>query len=115
MRRTDKIIQEIQVLLYEKDHIIEDKDEQIEEMQTLLNKQDEIIRKLKSQTSSFSEVVCSNKPKNKKEKLCQCSLCKEKLPAEDIFYYVDGNNISITKNSPPYCKKCYIKTYGYGR
>ena len=31
---------------------------------------------------------------------------------KDLYMYVDGNNIAITKNSPFLCKSCYIKRYG---
>lgn len=39
-------------------------------------------------------------------------MCGVKKPPQDLFIYVDGNNISITKNSPILCYDCYIKKYG---
>ena len=50
-----------------------------------------------------------------KEKLYQCSKCGTKKTGDKIFYYVDGNNTAITRNSLPYCYKCYIETYGKGK
>lgn len=41
-----------------------------------------------------------------------CEECKNKFIDEEVFIYVDGNNHSITQNSPYLCKKCYIKRYG---
>jgi len=48
----------------------------------------------------------------KKEKLYKCSNCGICKKDTEIFYYIDGNNIAITKNSPPLCFDCYIKRYG---
>ena len=36
-----------------------------------------------------------------------CSECKSILCSKHIYFYVDGNNISITKNAKPHCKECY--------
>jgi hypothetical protein len=47
-----------------------------------------------------------------KTKLYQCRDCKVKKDGSAIFQYVDGNNISITKNSPQLCYDCYVKKYG---
>ena len=47
-----------------------------------------------------------------KPKLMKCESCGVRLPPDKIFSYVDGNNISITKNSPNLCKKCYREEYG---
>ncbi len=35
-----------------------------------------------------------------------CSKCGSINCAKHTFYYVDGNNISITKNAKPFCGKC---------
>lgn len=40
-----------------------------------------------------------------------CEKCKKSLCMEHAYSYVDGNNISITKNAPTLCKECYEKTY----
>lgn len=42
----------------------------------------------------------------------KCSKCGTKKNISDLFTYVDGNNISITKNSPNLCFDCYVKKYG---
>jgi len=47
----------------------------------------------------------------KKVKFYQCKDCGVEKDPQNIFYYVDGNNISITKNAPPLCKECYLKRY----
>ena len=43
------------------------------------------------------------------EKLMKCENCGIMLPPDKIFSYVDGNNISITKNSPNLCEDCFQK------
>ena len=48
-------------------------------------------------------------------KLKKCSSCGTKKQSHELFIYVDGNNISITKNSPELCFKCYTKKYGHGK
>lgn len=40
-----------------------------------------------------------------------CQMCKKSLCPEHTYFYVDGNNNAITKNSPRLCKKCYEKRY----
>lgn len=40
-----------------------------------------------------------------------CEKCKKSLCGEHAYSYVDGNNISITKNAPTLCKECYEKEY----
>lgn len=40
-----------------------------------------------------------------------CSGCGKVLCDKHSFSYVDGNNKSITKNSPEYCLSCYKKKY----
>lgn len=45
-------------------------------------------------------------------KISKCSSCGDERFSDQIVYYVDGNNIAITKNSKPYCKECYVKKYG---
>ena len=40
-----------------------------------------------------------------------CEKCKKSLCSEHAYCYVDGNNASITYNSPYLCKTCYEKTY----
>ena len=41
-----------------------------------------------------------------------CSECHGLFCEKHIYFYVDGNNGSITKNSKPHCKECYIEKYG---
>lgn len=49
----------------------------------------------------------------KKEKKIICSECGKQLKSgKDLFVYVDGNNIAITKHSKEMCKECYVKKYG---
>lgn len=38
-----------------------------------------------------------------------CSECGKTFCPKHIYQYVDGNNISITNNSPYYCKECEEK------
>ena len=40
-----------------------------------------------------------------------CEKCKKSLCSEHAYSYVDGNNISITKNAPTLCKECYENKY----
>jgi hypothetical protein len=40
-----------------------------------------------------------------------CSECREVFCAEHLYIYVDGNNISITRNSRPHCEDCYKLKY----
>lgn len=49
--------------------------------------------------------------KSKKEHY-KCKECGKDLCGKHAYLYVDESNISITNNSPPYCKECYIKKYG---
>lgn len=42
----------------------------------------------------------------------KCSGCGVFKHPSKIYSYVDGNNISITKNSLEYCETCYIDKYG---
>jgi len=51
-----------------------------------------------------------NKMKTKKF-LGHCEKCKKSICEEHAYFFVDGNNESITNNSPYLCKKCYEKTY----
>ena len=44
-------------------------------------------------------------------KLSRCSKCKKELPDRQLYQYIDGNNIAITKNSPYYCWRCYNEKY----
>jgi len=39
-----------------------------------------------------------------------CQKCGKKT--EQLYIYVDGNNISITHNSPYLCRDCYEEKYG---
>lgn len=49
---------------------------------------------------------------NKRKKfLGYCEICKKSLCEEHAYFYVDGNNIAITNNSPYLCKTCYEKRY----
>lgn len=41
-----------------------------------------------------------------------CEECKKSLCEEHAYFYVDGNNISITNSSPYLCNRCYSKKYG---
>ena len=43
--------------------------------------------------------------------LYKCYECGVEKNGKNIFSYVDGNNIAITKNSPNLCKSCYTKKY----
>ena len=40
-----------------------------------------------------------------------CSKCKQIFCDKHIYFYIDGNNIAITKNSKPYCFDCYKEIY----
>jgi len=40
-----------------------------------------------------------------------CAACKKLLCGRHSFSYVDGNNESITRNSPTLCKECYGLKY----
>lgn len=40
-----------------------------------------------------------------------CEKCKKTICSCSAYQYVDGNNISITNNSPYLCKKCYEEEY----
>ena len=40
-----------------------------------------------------------------------CAKCGKSLCMEHAYSYVDGNNISITKNAPTLCKECYEEKY----
>jgi len=40
-----------------------------------------------------------------------CSICGKVLCGKHSYFYVDGNNGSITKNSPTLCQKCYEVKY----
>lgn len=40
-----------------------------------------------------------------------CEKCKKSLCPEHTYSYVDGNNETITDNSPYLCKECYEKQY----
>ena len=42
----------------------------------------------------------------------RCQACGEQRPPSELFYYVDGNNESITRNSPALCASCYRARYG---
>ena len=47
-----------------------------------------------------------------KAKKYVCAGCGKELTPEDACFYVDGCNIAITRNSPPYCRSCYEAKYG---
>ena len=36
-----------------------------------------------------------------------CSKCGEPCCEKHLYFYVDGNNIAITRNSKLYCEQCY--------
>lgn len=40
-----------------------------------------------------------------------CEECKKSLCEEHAYFYVDGNNVSITNSSPYLCKDCYSQKY----
>lgn len=50
--------------------------------------------------------------KPSKRTLLRCYKCKQELTPKTAYYYVDGCNCAITRNAPPFCKDCYIATYG---
>ena len=41
----------------------------------------------------------------------KCNGCGVEKHPSKIYSYVDGNNISITRNSLEYCYDCYNKKY----
>jgi hypothetical protein len=41
-----------------------------------------------------------------KKEACRCTKCGKVFCGEHVYSYVDGNNISITKNSPELCADC---------
>ena len=43
---------------------------------------------------------------------CACTKCGKELTPAAAFYYVDSCNFAITNSAKPYCKECYIETYG---
>ncbi len=47
----------------------------------------------------------------KKNKYYKCVKCGKILCLKHIYQYVDGNNESITKNSPCLCHDCYVIKY----
>lgn len=49
---------------------------------------------------------------NNKKQIKHCAKCNMTLCEKHQLYYIDGNNIAITKNSKPYCRKCSLKVYG---
>ena len=53
--------------------------------------------------------VCKTKLTNQTKFICKN--CGKLLCGKHSFQYVDGNNISITKNSSTLCFECYKKTY----
>lgn len=51
-------------------------------------------------------------PATKKfEQKNKCSKCNNVFCGKHLYFYVDGNNISITKNSKNYCETCYKEIY----
>ena len=44
-------------------------------------------------------------------KVHYCQNCGKSLCPEHTYFYVDGNNEAITRNSPRLCKECYEKIY----
>ncbi len=42
----------------------------------------------------------------------RCQACGENKRPAELFIYVDGNNGSITRNSPVLCETCYKSRYG---
>lgn len=49
--------------------------------------------------------------KTRKKFLGYCENCKKSLCEEHAYFYVDGDNIAITNNSPYLCKSCYENKY----
>ncbi len=41
----------------------------------------------------------------------KCNKCFKLFPLNELFSYVDGNNISISKYSKEYCETCYNEVY----
>lgn len=40
-----------------------------------------------------------------------CQACGVVRPPAELYFYVDGNNGSITANSPILCRDCYLARY----
>jgi len=43
--------------------------------------------------------------------LGKCEYCGKEIKSCNAYQHVDGNNISITNNSPYLCKDCFEKRY----
>ena len=52
------------------------------------------------------------KRSNRTPQKCACTKCGKELTPSTAFYYVDSCNFAITNSSKPYCKACYLETYG---
>ena len=46
-----------------------------------------------------------------KSNIIPCHRCKELVCGGCTYFYVDGNNIAITRSSHKYCIECYIYTH----
>jgi len=53
--------------------------------------------------------VCGNTLTKNKQHIC--ANCGKTLCGKHCGTYVDGNNGSITKNSPTLCRECYGEKY----
>lgn len=43
---------------------------------------------------------------------CNCTKCGQELTPATAYYYVDSCNFAITNSAQPYCRECYIQTFG---
>lgn len=50
--------------------------------------------------------------RKRKKFLGYCENCKKSLCEEHAYFFVDGNNATITNNSPYLCSCCYETIYG---
>ena len=41
----------------------------------------------------------------------KCERCGEPKPLNEIYQYVDGNDIAITRSAPYLCAVCYSEMY----
>ena len=59
----------------------------------------------------YGHMMCPKNGKRTQTK-CRCTKCGQELTPATAYYYVDGNSFAITNSSKPYCRECYIQTFG---